>query len=69
MSSKADLSKELAELMAAHLEAKPDGKTLYAAQLPPERRPWRKKPSLLDEAFREELEKAERARDEKKPPR
>lgn len=68
MSSKADLSRELAELIAAHLEAKPDGKTLYAAQLPPERRPWRKKPSLLDEAFREELEKAERDRT-KKPPR
>lgn len=29
----------------------------YAAQPDPERKPWRKKPSLIDEAFTKELEK------------
>ena len=29
----------------------------YAAQPDPERKPWRKRPSLLDEAFTKDLEK------------
>ncbi|MBF8164296.1 hypothetical protein KCX70_23055 (plasmid) [Stutzerimonas stutzeri] len=29
----------------------------YAPQPEPERKPWRKRPSLLDEAFQEELRK------------
>ena len=29
----------------------------YAAQPDPERKPWRKRPSLLDQAFSQELEK------------
>lgn len=30
--------------------------TLYAAELAPEKRPWRKKPSLHDEVFAKELD-------------
>lgn len=32
----------------------------YAAQLEPDRKPWRKRPSLLDEAFQEEIRKEEK---------
>lgn len=32
----------------------------YAAQSEPDRKPWRKRPSLLDEAFQEEVKKEER---------
>ncbi|MNR22757.1 hypothetical protein D3C85_1397300 [compost metagenome] len=32
----------------------------YAAQPEPDRKPWRKRPSLLDEAFQEEVQKEER---------
>ncbi len=35
----------------------------YAAQPEPERKPWRKKPSLLDQAFQLELQKIEQARE------
>ena len=31
----------------------------YAAQPDPDRKPWRKRPSLLDEAFQEEVRKEE----------
>ena len=34
--------------------------TTYAAQPDPERKPWRKKASLLDQAFTQELEKMEK---------
>lgn len=60
MSSKEDQSRELAELMARHLAQQPESVTLYAPEPKPGRRPWKKKPSLLDEAFSEELEKARR---------
>lgn len=33
--------------------------TTYAAEPPPERKPWRKRPSLLDEAFQAEIDKEE----------
>ncbi|WP_312254739.1 hypothetical protein [Stutzerimonas nitrititolerans] len=36
----------------------------YAAQPDPERKPWRKKPSILDQAFQQELEKIEKERSE-----
>lgn len=36
--------------------------TTYAAQPEPERRPWRKRPSLLDQAFSEELERISQER-------
>lgn len=35
----------------------------YAAQPDPERKPWRKRPSLLDQAFQQELQKIEKARE------
>ncbi len=35
----------------------------YAAQPDPERKPGRKKPSLLDQAFQQELQKIEQARE------
>ena len=34
--------------------------TSYAAQPEPERKPWRKKASLLDQAFKQELQKMEK---------
>ena len=33
--------------------------TTYAAAREPERKPWRKKPSVRDQVFREELQKLE----------
>ncbi|MHB0803865.1 hypothetical protein [Stutzerimonas nitrititolerans] len=36
----------------------------YAAQPDPERKPWRKKPSILDQAFQQELERIEKERSE-----
>ncbi len=35
----------------------------YAAQPDPERKPWRKKASLLDQAFQKELEKIKKERE------
>jgi hypothetical protein len=37
----------------------------YAAQPDPERKPWRKRQNLLDQAFQQELQKIERAREER----
>lgn len=34
--------------------------TTYAAQPDPERKPWRKKPTIHDQAFEAELQKMER---------
>ncbi|MDY7561745.1 hypothetical protein QN382_08990 [Pseudomonas sp. 10B1] len=34
--------------------------TTYAAQPEPERKPWRKRASLLDQAFQQELHKMEK---------
>nr|WP_249684452.1 MULTISPECIES: hypothetical protein [Pseudomonas] len=34
--------------------------TTYAAQPDPERKPWRKRASVLDQAFAQELEKIEK---------
>lgn len=39
--------------------------TTYAAQPDPERKPWRKRASILDQAFAEELQKIQK---ELKPP-
>lgn len=41
---------------------------LYAAQIEPAKKPWKKKPSILDEAFRRELERSEKElRDKHRP--
>ena len=34
--------------------------TTYAAQSEPERKPWRKRASILDQAFNEELQRMEK---------
>lgn len=34
--------------------------TTYAAQPEPERKPWRKRASILDQAFQQELQKMEK---------
>ena len=39
--------------------------TVYAAQPEPERKPWKKRISLLDEAFQNELIKAEKQQAER----
>ncbi|MBE7375939.1 hypothetical protein [Pseudomonas lopnurensis] len=36
--------------------------TTYAAEREPERKPWRKKPSVLDQVFQQELQKMEKER-------
>lgn len=41
----------------------------YAAQPEPERKPWRKKASLLDQAFEKELEKIEKEQHERQSAR
>ncbi len=66
-SSKEELSRALAALVDEHLAKQPEAVTRYVASSPPERKPWRKRPSLLDEAFSVELEKAEKARATKDP--
>jgi len=43
--------------------------TLYAAQPEPERKPWKKRRSLLDEAFQNELTKAEKQQAERQAAR
>ncbi|MHC6224228.1 hypothetical protein ACYU03_05525 [Pseudomonas sp. X10] len=41
--------------------------TTYAAQPDPERKPWRKRASILDQAFAQELEKIEKELHSEKP--
>lgn len=41
--------------------------TTYAAQPDPERKPWRKRASILDQAFTQELEKMEKDLHSEKP--
>ncbi|UUY07493.1 hypothetical protein LRS11_16910 [Pseudomonas sp. J452] len=41
---------------------------LYAAKSEPTKKPWKKRPSLLDEAFRRELEKSEKELRDKECP-
>lgn len=60
MTSKDELRRQLESQVSQHLEQKPDAVTLYAAERRPDRQPWKKRPSLLDQAFNEELARAER---------
>lgn len=39
--------------------------TTYAAQPEPERKPWRKRATVMDQVFAEELRKMEQEKDEK----
>ncbi len=63
MTSKDELRKQLESQVSQHLEKTPDAVTLYAAERKPDRQPWKKRPSLLDQAFSEELAKVERERE------
>jgi len=36
--------------------------TTYAAEREPERKPWRKKPTVLDQVFQQEVQKLEQAK-------
>ena len=49
--TKEELRKQLQEQFEQHLQVNPDAVTLYAAVPEPETKPWKKKPSLLDQAF------------------
>lgn len=53
--TKEELRKQLQEQFERHLQANPEAVTLYAAEPEPEKRPWKKKPSLLDQAFAQSL--------------
>ena len=53
--TKEELRKKLQEQFERHLQANPEAVTLYAAEPEPEKRPWKKKPSLLDKAFAQSL--------------
>ncbi|MDH4570474.1 hypothetical protein E8E95_27670 [Pseudomonas sp. BN414] len=55
--TKEQLRAEL-ELQARSFVERDGGEVvLYAAQRKPDRQPWRKKPSVLDEAFQAEVQK------------
>ncbi|WP_242201825.1 MULTISPECIES: hypothetical protein [unclassified Pseudomonas] len=60
--TKEELRQQLQEQFEQHLQANPDAVTLYAAEPVPETRPWKKKPSLLDHAFAQDLAKIEKER-------
>lgn len=65
MQNKDELRKLLADQVASHLQVKPEAVTLYAAERQPDRKPWRKRPSLLDKAFAEVVADAEAQHDKK----
>ncbi len=53
--TKDELRQQLREQFEQHLQVNPDAVTLYAAEREPETKPWKKKPSLLDQAFAQNL--------------
>ncbi|WP_421556704.1 hypothetical protein [Pseudomonas kitaguniensis] len=53
--TKEQLRRQLQEQLEQHLRAHPDAVTRYAAEPDPETKPWKKKPSLLDQAFAQDL--------------
>ncbi|MGH8352150.1 MAG: hypothetical protein ACRERY_01255 [Pseudomonas sp.] len=55
--TKEQLRAELEQQARSFIESEGGEIVLYAAQPKPDKRPWRKKPSLLDEAFQTELRK------------
>ena len=58
--TKEELRKQLQEQFEQHLQVNPDAVTVYAAEPEPETRSWKKKPSLLDQAFAQDLANIER---------
>ena len=59
--TKEELRKQLQEQLEQHLQVNPDAVTVYAAEPEPETKPWKKKPSLLDMAFAQDLADIEKA--------
>ena len=53
--TKDELRQQLQEQFEQHLQVNPDAVTLYAPEPEPETKPWKKKPSLLDQAFAQDL--------------
>lgn len=58
--TKEELRQQLQEKFEQHLQANPDAVTLYAAEPERETKPWKKKPSLLDQAFAQDLAEMEK---------
>ncbi|WP_421560500.1 hypothetical protein [Pseudomonas sivasensis] len=58
--TKEELRQQLQQQFEQHLQTNPDAVTLYAAEPEPETRPWKKKPSLLDQAFAQDLAEIEK---------
>lgn len=57
MQNPKDLLREQLARAAEQFQSEQQGEiTLYAAQVAPEKRPWRKKPSIHDEVFAKELD-------------
>lgn len=61
--TKEQLRAELEQQARSFIERNGGEVVLYAAQRKPDRQPWRKKPSLLDEAFQAEVQKIASQRD------
>ncbi|GLZ87936.1 hypothetical protein ACVXHM_32725 [Pseudomonas aeruginosa] len=55
--TKEQLRAELEQQARSFVERDGGEVVLYAAQRKPDRQPWRKKPSVLDEAFQAEVQK------------
>lgn len=53
--TKDELRQQLQEQFEQHLQVNPDAVTLYAPEPEPETKPWKKKPSALDQAFAQDL--------------
>lgn len=65
--TKDELRAELERQAERYLDIYGGEVTRYAAQPEPEKRPWRKRKSLLDEAFQAELDKAKKLSSEQPP--
>lgn len=61
--TKEQLRAELEQHARTFVERDGGEVVLYSAQRKPDRQPWRKKPSLLDEAFQAEVQKIASQRD------
>ena len=61
--TKEQLRAELEQQARNFVEREGGEVVMYASQRKPDRQPWRKKPSLLDEAFQAEVQKITSQRD------
>lgn len=53
--TKDELRQQLHDQFEQHLQANPEAVTLYAAEPVPDKKPWKKKPSLLDQVYAQSL--------------